>query len=420
MKQDWLASFDALMKVHDEGAYSNIAINESMKRFRNVDASFVQIMVKGVLRNQLLIDQKIDGLARRGIKSVKARPLIILRMSIFAVDMMNSVPDYAAVNEAVKLSKRVSPVESGFINALLRTYIRDGERFSDDKIIDAGVRFSFPNELAELIRRDYGENSANIFKALSEPKPVVLRCNLMLISRENLIDKMRKKGYDVLVDETTKSGVIVNSGLPVNDEMFRSGLYSVQSSSSIEAIEKLNPRAGSRVLDLCAAPGGKSVAIAELMKNEGEVVACDIHPHRISLIEQNVKRMKTGIITTKLMDATIFDETLRESFDYVVSDVPCSGIGVIPNKPELKYRIDVNNITSLIRTQEKILSNGINYLKKNGTIMYSTCTLNKDENENVLKKVLVSFPDVEIVESKCILPYNNKIGFYYCIMKKNG
>lgn len=418
MKQDWLASFDALMKVHKESAYSNIAINESMKRFRKSDAGFVQMMVKGVLRNQILIDYKIDGLAKRGIKSVKARPLIILRMSIFAIDTMNSVPDYAAVNEAVKLSKIVSKSESGFINALLRTYLRDREKFTNDDIKDEEIKFSFTNELADLIRRDYHENSSKILKALNKPKPVVLRSNRTLISRDELIDKMKRSGYDVLADETTLSGIIVNSGLQIKDKMFKSGLYSVQSSSSIEAIEKLNPRTGSRVLDLCAAPGGKSIAIAELMKNKGEVVACDIHPHRIMLIEQNEKRMKTDIITTKLMDATIFDETMRDSFDYVLCDVPCSGIGVIPNKPELKYRIDVKNLSSLISVQREILSNGIRYLKKNGTIMYSTCTLNKEENENVIKKVLMSFPDVEIVESKCILPYNNKIGFYYCIMKK--
>ena len=416
MKQDWLASFDALMKVHKDQAYSNIAINESIKKFRKSDAGFVQMMVKGVLRKQILIDHKIDGLAKRGIKSVKVRPLIILRMSIFAIDMMNSVPDYAAVNEAVKLSKKVSSAEFGFINAILRTYIRD-RKYTDEVELDDRIKLSFPNELADLICFQYKENALKIMKALNEPKNIVLRCNRNLITREELIDKLQKKGYDAIKDETTMSGIIVKSGFPVKDEMFNSGLYSVQSSSSIEAIEKLNPKRASKVLDLCAAPGGKSMAIAEIMDNQGEIVACDIHPHRIELIEKNIKRTKTKIIKTKIKDATLFDETMNKSFDYVVADVPCSGIGVIPNKPELKYRIDVRNLNSLKMIQEKILMNGIRYLKKNGTIMYSTCTLNMEENEDIPKRVLQSFPDVEIVESKYILPYNNKIGFYYCIMK---
>lgn len=416
MNQDWLASFDALMKVHKDQAYSNIAINESIKKFRKSDASFVQMMVKGVLRNQILIDHKIDGLAKRGIKSVKVRPLVILRMSIFAIDMMNSVPDYAAVNEAVKLSKKVSSAEFGFINAILRTYIR-GRKHTDEVELDDRIKLSFPNELADLIYFQYKENALKIMKALNEPKNIVLRCNKNLITREELIDKLQKKGYDAIKDETTMSGIIVKSGFPVKDEMFNSGLYSVQSSSSIEAIEKLNPKRASKVLDLCAAPGGKSMAIAEIMDNQGEIVACDIHPHRIELIEKNIKRTKTKIVKTKIKDASLFDETMNKSFDYVVADVPCSGIGVIPNKPELKYRIDVRNLDSLKMIQEKILSNGIRYLKKNGTIMYSTCTLNMEENEDIPKRVLQSFPDVEIVESKYILPYNNKIGFYYCIMK---
>lgn len=416
MKQDWLASFDALMKVHKDQAYSNIAINESIKKLRKSDAGFVQMMVKGVLRNQILIDHKIDGLAKRGIKSVKVRPLIILRMSIFAIDMMNSVPDYAAVNEAVKLSKKVSSAEFGFINAILRTYIR-GRKYTDEVELDDRIKLSFPNELADLIYFQYKENALKIMKALNEPKNIVLRCNKNLITREELIDKLQKKGYDAIKDETTMSGIIVKSGFPVKDEMFNSGLYSVQSSSSIEAIEKLNPKRASKVLDLCAAPGGKSMAIAEIMDNQGEIVACDIHPHRIELIEKNIKRTKTKIIRTKIKDASLFDETMNKSFDYVVADVPCSGIGVIPNKPELKYRIDVRNLDSLKMIQEKILSNGIRYLKKNGTIMYSTCTLNMEENEDIPKRVLQSFPGVEIVESKYILPYNNKIGFYYCIMK---
>ena len=417
MKQDWLASFDALNRVYKESAYSNIAINNSLRKFKDADSAFVQMMVKGVIRNQILLDYIIDGLAKRGIRSVKARPLLILRMSIFAINSMDSIPDYATVNEAALLSKSLARGTTGFINGILRSYLREKDRFSIDRI-EERIRLSFPKELYELILKQYKDEGIKIMEALNEPKPVVLRCNKNLIDRDSLIEKMNEKGYSVLPDKTTKNGIIVSQGIPLKDDMYDEGLYSVQSSSSIEAIERLNPKKGSMVLDLCAAPGGKSIAAAENMLNEGSIIASDIYPHRIDLINKNAKRSKIDIIETREMDGAVLNRDMIGKFDYVIADVPCSGLGVIPSKPEIKYRVDLKKLDSLKKIQEKILINGIKYLKNNGYIIYSTCTINKEENEELVTRVLSSIPDIEIVESRCFLPYNNKIGFYYCIMQK--
>lgn len=418
MKQEWLASFDALMKVYEEGAYSNIAVKESLLRFKEVGSGFVQSMVKGTIRNQLILDYKINGLAKRGIKGVKARPLIILRMAIFAIDYMESIPDYAAVNEAVKLSKTVCSGASGFINGVLRGYLRNLKEGQDYSDLPDNIMCSFPENLYRLLKNQYRSEAIEIMKALNEPKPVCLRSNSNLITREKLLEYLINAGYEVLPDESTKNGIIVKSGSVINDDMFKNGLYSVQTSSSLEAIESFNPDKGAKVLDLCAAPGGKSVAMAELMGNEGEIISCDIHPHRVALIEKNAARAKIDIIRAEVADATIINEKYKGRFEYVLADVPCSGLGVIPGKPEIKYRADIDNLKELIEIQTNILTNAIDYAKSGGLIMYSTCTINKDENEGLVSKVLKGHEKLEMLESKTILPYNNKIGFYYCIIKK--
>lgn len=418
MKQDWLASFDSLMKVCGDGAFSNIAIKESLSRFREASHGFVQSMVKGTIRNQILLDYKINGLARRGIKGIKARPLIILRMAIFAIDMMDSVPDYAAVNEAVMLSKKVCRGASGFINGVLRGYIRDIKEEKIDTDLTPSLKYSFPENLYALLKNQYGEEVIGLMEALNEPKPVCLRANSTLITREELLKRMKDSGFDVAPDESTCNGVIVKQGAVIRDEMFLDGLYSVQSSSSLEAVEKFSPTSGARVIDLCAAPGGKSVAMAEMMDNEGEIISCDIHAHKVTLIEKNASRAQVNIIEAKLADARVFDEDAKEAFDYVLADVPCSGLGVIPNKPEIKYRVDTENLKELNDIQAEILTNAIEYARQGGLVMYSTCTINKNENEELVKKVLRSREKLEMLESKTILPYNDKIGFYYCIIRK--
>ena len=187
------------------------------------------------------------------------------------------------------------------------------------------------------------------------------------------------------------------------------------------AVKALKPEPGSRVLDLCAAPGGKTGYMAELMGNEGSITACDVHPHRLMLTQAAMKRIGVSICALEERDAAVHDASLDESFDYVLADVPCSGLGVIASKPEIKLTADPSQYDSLTEIQKSILSNAIRYLKPGGKLEYSTCTLNKNENEEVVKQVLSKEgTSVRVIEMTTLMPYNGKVGFYYCIIEKNA
>ena len=187
------------------------------------------------------------------------------------------------------------------------------------------------------------------------------------------------------------------------------------------AVKALAPGPGSRVLDLCAAPGGKTGYMAELMGNEGSITACDVHPHRLMLTQAAMKRLGVSICALEERDAAVHDASLDGSFDYVLADVPCSGLGVIASKPEIKLTADPSQYDSLTEIQKSILSNAIRYLKPGGKLEYSTCTLNKNENEEVVKQVLSKEgTSVRVIEMTTLMPYNGKVGFYYCIIEKNA
>ena len=395
---DWITTFNALKAVYIDEAFSNIAINEAIEQHPNCSTGFVRTFAKGVIRDTLRLDHYIDQLADRGIKGIKNRTLIILRMGIYAIEVLDSVPDHAAVNEAVKLARKVSKGSDKFVNGMLRSFIREREQLD--------VCGTFPAELGALIREQYGDEAEEIMKALDTPVPLVLRPNR-------------------LKDEKPEP-VIVEGGNVIGGDDFKKGKFSVQSLSSIEAIEAFAPNAGSTVLDMCAAPGGKTCAMAEIMNNQGSITACDVYDHRLKLIEAQARRLGIDIITTELLDGTDHRKDFDNKFDYVLADVPCSGLGVIPSKPEIKLRTDVSSYKELTDIQTAILKNAISYAKPGGLIEYSTCTINRDENDGVVERVLAELKDEGLLEAKLpqiiekcsILPYNNKVGFFYCILRK--
>lgn len=415
---DWLTTFEVLNNVYAKSAYSNIAINDALKNHKDCNASFVRMFSKGVLRETIKLDYYIDHLADKGIKSIKIRTLIILRMGIFALNDLDSVPEYTAVNESVKLAKKVSKGSDKFVNAILRKYLRDG---SDIKIADSDLstKYSFTKELVELLSSQYGDDTEKLLKALNTVPKTSIRCNSLKNSRAELIKILADSGINAYEDENTNSGVICDGGDLVSSLAYAEGRFSIQGLSSIEAIERFNPKENSKVLDMCSAPGGKTLGIAEIMKNHGSIVACDIHEHKLDIINAAAKRNGTPIVETKLQDGAEYNEEFVNAFDYVLADVPCSGLGVISTKPEIKFN-DINSeVESLVPIQKKILENAIKYTKNEGLIEYSTCTINKDENESVVNSVIKSQNNVQILEMNLILPYNNVYGFFYCIMKKS-
>jgi 16S rRNA (cytosine967-C5)-methyltransferase len=348
------------------------------------------------------------------------RPLIILRMGIYAIDELDSVPDHAAVNEAVELAKTVAKGSDRFVNGMLRNYLRRKDDFAPEKL-EPHIRFSMSKDVFSLLSDQYGEEAFRIAEALNEPSEVYLRTNTLKTDRAGLIKRLAEYGIEGHESEENSEAILAGGSGIVSCELFKHGFYTIQSISSMIAVKALAPKPGSKVLDICAAPGGKTGYMAELMGNEGSITACDIHPHRLMLTDAAMKRLGVSICTLEERDAAEYDSSLEGAFDYVLADVPCSGLGVIASKPELKLTTDPSEYDGLIAIQKSILTNALRYLKPGGRLEYSTCTLNKNENEKVVKHVLSNVDtSTSIIEMTTLMPYNGKVGFYYCIIEKNA
>ena len=420
MNKDWLAVFEALKAVYADGAYSNISINEAVSRRKGLRESFVRSFAKGVLRNSIRLDHIIDTLAGKGISSIKQRPLIILRMGIYAIDELDSVPDHAAVNEAVELAKTVAKGSDRFLNGMLRNYLRRRDEFASDKL-EPYIRYSMRKDIFSLLSDQYGDEAIHIAEALNEPSEVYLRANTLKANRGEVIKNLAEYGIEGREAEENSEAILAKGSGIVSCDLYRQGYYTIQSLSSMIAVKALAPEPGSKVLDLCAAPGGKTGYMAELMGNEGSITACDVHPHRLMLTQAAINRIGVSICALEERDAAIYDETLEASFDFVLADVPCSGLGVTASKPELKLTADPSTFEGLIDIQKRILTNALRYTKPGGRLEYSTCTLNKNENEEVVKHVLSKEgTSARVIEMKTLMPYNGKVGFYYCIIGKNA
>jgi 16S rRNA (cytosine967-C5)-methyltransferase len=425
MQKDWLASFDALKKVYTEDSYSNIAVNKALEEHAGSSPGFVRAMTKGVIRNTILLDRTIEKLSRNGLKGMKKRTLIVLRMGIFAAWKMDSIPDHAAASEAVSLAKKVCRGQSGFVNAVIRSFIRGGKKPAlpeDDGSREyISVSRSFRRDLVDLICDQYGDREGlKIIDGLCRIPSLTLRCNTMKTDRDSLIEHFASSGIAASADPATERGIIAENGPIVSDDAFLDGRCTIQSLSSIMSVEEFAPEEGSRVLDMCAAPGGKSTLMAEIMNGTGEVTACDIHPHRVELIRKTAVRMGDLSVKAEVRDASEHDPALDGAYDYVLADVPCSGLGVIAGKPELKLRADPADFDGLARLQLKILENAYRYTRPGGRFMYSTCTIDRIENEEVIESFLGTHEDAEVIENRTVLPYNEMTGFFFCIMEKNS
>ncbi|MBE6039449.1 MAG: 16S rRNA (cytosine(967)-C(5))-methyltransferase RsmB [Clostridiales bacterium] len=420
MNKDWLAVFEALRGVYSDGAFSNMSVNEAVSRHKGCRESFVRMFAKGVIRDSIRLDHIADSLADKGIKSIKTRPLIVIRMGLYAIGSLDSVPDHAAVNEAVALAKSVAKGSDRFVNGMLRSYLRRRDEFSDDKL-PAHVRLSVSKEVFGLLADQYGDEASSIAEALGEPAGLYLRTNTLRTGRDELIQKLAAEGIDASPAEGSQDAILAKGSGAVSSDLYREGLYSVQSLSSMNAVRALDPKPGETVLDMCAAPGGKTGYMAELMDNKGHITACDVYPHRLELIEAAMKRTGVSITKTRVMDGTVFDPELEGRYDRVLADVPCSGLGVMAAKPEIRLTTDPSKYDELSAVQKAILGNAIRYVRPGGRVEYSTCTLNKNENENVVKQILSQYgSSLVIIEMRTILPYNGEVGFFYCTIEKNA
>lgn len=405
-------AFDILKSVESEGAYSNILLNRRLERAQGADFAFVRRLVHGVLKNQLLLDRQIARFLKK--PGLKTKQKILLRLGFYQLALCDDVPDYTAVDETVALAKDVLRGGEGFVNAVLRSFLRDGKTIripepvpgdSDSLIESLSVRYSCQPWIVKLWLESYGEDRTRrlLSESLDTP-PLVLRRNRLKVGNAYEFD--------------------ISAGI-ASSEDYREGRFSVQDASTIEAMNVLFPRKGETVLDMCAAPGGKSCAMAEYMENEGSILACDVNEAKLRLVEKEAKRLGISIIQTRVRDARTApgpDET--EKYDVVLCDVPCSGLGVLRRKPEIKLRLQEEEWKALPQVQTDILRNAAAFVKPGGRLMYSTCTVDPAENENVTAAFLRQGGFEKIKERQILTgdPAEGAKGdgFYYCLMRKKN
>ena len=375
-----------LISQVDKGAYSNIVLNDAFREFflSPKEKAFMTEIFYGVIRNKKFLDYIID-IYTKDIRKEWIRNL--LRISIYQITFMDS-DDKGVVWEATELAKKYSIGISKFINGTLRNYLRNKEselkKLNDEKNYD--VLYSIPKWFCDVLEKQYGnENLKQAITSLKKIPYLSVRVNKLKYSEEEFEEFLKEK--DIQIIKKVNTVYYVNSGLIINSEEFKAGKIIAQDASSYLAAKNLGVIPNELVLDICAAPGGKTAVLAEEMKNSGEVIAIDIHQHKIKLIDTNMKKLGINIVKAIVLDARNVNKQGRK-FDKILVDVPCSGYGVIRKKPEILYSKNKENIEELAKLQLEILNSAADILKDGGELIYSTCTITDEENTNNIEKFL--------------------------------
>lgn len=403
-------AYQTLLKIEKNAAYSNIELNHQIKQLQPDNPAFVRELVYGVLENKIYLDYVLTQLIPKGLKGVKKPVKVLLRMGLYQLMFMDSVPDYAAVNETIKLARKAAPGRDGFLNGVLRGYgkKREGLKLPDreSNLVDyLSVRYSFDSSIIKLWLSQFGEDETEQLLANSNMRPPVsVRVNVMKTSVDDLTESLKKQGFDVKPGELSNRVLFVKGSGLLDTDAYRQGLFSIQDEASVTAVEILGPEPGDTVLDICAAPGGKTLAMAELMDNQGEIKAFDVYAHKLDLLNEEAKRLNLQIIETAEQDGTQFNAEYTACADKVLVDGPCSGLGVIRRKPEIKYKEVVDSARELAEKQLQILENASQYVKSGGSLLYSTCTINELENMGVVKAFINKHGEYELVYSRQLLP----------------
>lgn len=418
---------EILNNIEKNKAFSNIAINEALKRNRNADAAFVRQLVYGVLENKIYLDYFISRFLNSPVEKVKTNSLNILRIAVYQILFMDSVPDYAAVNESVEIAKKTSKGQAPFINGVLRNVLRnrDRVRLPDAKknpVRRLSVKYSFPQWMVKYFADSYGMDFTKKYLAsANETPPLTIRANTLKTTPEELRNKLEGYGFETAPGRNSANAVSVKGGNLLDTEEFRNGEFSVQDESSMAAVETLGPEPGDCLIDLCAAPGGKTLYAGELMKNQGRIIACDLYENKLKIVERTAAEHGIENISCHCLDAAAINRDFEGIADKIICDVPCSGLGVIRRKPEIKYTKTMDDIKQLCKIQYGILKNAAVYLKKGGALLYSTCTLSPLENEGVINHFMKKHgsENFRIDVMRQLNPFENGTdGFFICRITK--
>ena len=481
------AAYKALLAIERDGSYSNLELSKLLASDELSNKGFIREIVYGVIENKIYLDYILDKFIKKGAAKTKLQALIILRMGIYQILFMNSVPNYAAVNESVALARRFARGTDGFINGVLRNFIRNMDSATEvdveGQLEYLSIRYSCQLKLVEELVSMLGfEHAKVLLEHAGHRPPLSIRANVAKISVKELADRLRAKGFEIEGSKLSDRVLLVKGGALTEANEYKEGLFSIQSEESCAIADFADAKSTELVVDLCAAPGGKAAAMAEQMLKPststesltetepgkepststepltetepgkepststehltetepgkepststepltetepgiagGKVVALELYEHRAALIEATARRLGLENIEVRCQNAVEQIDALVEKADLVLADVPCSGLGVIRRKPEIKYR-DEFDFDELVEIQKNILETGSSYLRPGGRLIYSTCTINPRENELMIKKFLEMHEEFISEKEVKLSPFDNGYdGFYMNKLKK--
>lgn len=400
-------ALNVLLKIEQDKAYSNLALNNAIKenKLGSVDSSFVSALVYGVLERKLTLDYVIKQYSKIPLRKIETKTKMILRLGILQLLFMDKIPESAAVNESVNLAKKHKlQKSSGFINGILRSITRAEVKYSlpdsSDKIYYNSIKYSVPQNLVKLWFNSYGElNTEELLKSLSGRPNLYIRANSLKTTTDNLQSLLAENGINSEPVPFLQNVLRVNNtGSIERLSAYKDGLFHVQDLSSQLCISFLAPKPHETMLDICSAPGGKSFTAAQYMQNKGKILACDLYDSKLRLIVSGAKRLGITSISAVKRDGAESEVSLPVA-DKILCDVPCSGLGVLSRKPEIRYKDDLIS-DALPELQYKILCKSAENLASGGRLVYSTCTLNPFENNKNVKRFLSEHQDFYGVELK--------------------
>ena len=406
---------DILMEVNEKEQYSHLVIRDVLGKYQYLEKqerAFLTRLAEGTIEHMLEMDFIINSFSK--VKVKKMKPLIrnLLRMSVYQLKYMDSIPDAAVCNEAVKLAKKRGFGQlRGFVNGVLRNIARElsNLQYPDEKLEPVRfleITYSVPEWIVKKWIKDYGfEKTKNICESFLKERPITIRTNLTKTTPEELKQRLETEGVIVQSVEMLPYAFEISGYDYLQSlESFQEGLFYVQDISSMMVAEMAAPKKENYVIDVCAAPGGKSSHLAEKMEGTGMVEARDLTEYKVSLIEENIERHGLKNMQAVQMDATIYDEGSVEKADVLVCDLPCSGLGVMGKKTDIRYKMNEDKQKELVQLQRQILDTVHTYVKKGGVLVYSTCTIHKDENTGNVDWFVKKYPEFEVVSSEQMFP----------------
>ena len=411
MKNSRLTAFEIIYGVLNNDDYSNLSLDSAFDKNNSSDNAFISKLVLGVIERRLTLDYILKPYLN---SRPKPKVRILLYMGVYQLYFMDKVPSNAAVNESVELAKAVGcGYYTKLINAVLHKV--DSNRIDIDTIDDLSARYSCPESLIKMWQKHYGEdNTLKILGEINNIAPVFAVPNTLFVDEEELLYELMDEKAEC---EITSEVVKINSHINIKkSRAFKNGLYHIQDLSSFNCAKALKAEEGQTVIDVCSAPGGKAFTVAERMNNSGEVYALDLNESRVELIKEGAERLGIDIIKAAVNDAGVYNPDLPKA-DRVLCDVPCSGFGIIRRKPEIRYK-SLDDIKGLYGIQYNILKTSAEYLKCGGRLVYSTCTLNKNENEKIAERFIKEDKRFKLIEMKTVFPSENGDGFFYAVMEK--